>query len=177
MSQTPIFDQLVDEFAAKGAVYNEFVKWIAPAFEWRARPVVQLDKQPSYVFITEVVDQTEIYPKPENIQISSRENGDGTVTLKVDGLQPKALGVVPDSIRPVSDFIESGTPNAIFDRFVQDYALWVSRNFSEQYPQAVITETHAETKEDGSATLVIEAVQPIFSVMPLSEKNSVEPME
>jgi hypothetical protein len=45
MSNSPIFDQLASEFAAKGVVYEEFIKWSTPAFVWDPRPVVQLDKQ------------------------------------------------------------------------------------------------------------------------------------
>jgi len=45
MSDSPIFSQLVREFAAKGAVYDDFIKWSTPAFEWAPRHVVQLDKQ------------------------------------------------------------------------------------------------------------------------------------
>lgn len=45
MSNSPIFDQLVSEFAAKGAVYEEFVKFSTPAFSWTPQHVVQLDKQ------------------------------------------------------------------------------------------------------------------------------------
>ena len=64
-----------------------------------------------------------------------------------------------------------------FGRLIQDYVSQVGQSFAEQHPLAIVTDSHYESNNDGSATVVIEAVQPITSVMPLSERNSAEPME
>ena len=102
MSNSPIFDQLVQEFAAKGAVYEEFVKFTTPAFEWPSLSVVQLDKQ-----------------KKSGVKIS-----------KIDGVRPQ--GVYVDEIQRHDS----------------------TMNFGQLIPQ-----------------------QPTTSVMPLSERNTAQPVE
>lgn len=64
MSDSPIFDQIVNEFAAEGVVYEEFVRFTTPTFEWEPKPVVQLDKQTTGVKLAEV----SLNPRPELLQ-------------------------------------------------------------------------------------------------------------
>ena len=76
-----------------------------------------------------------------------------------------------------TEHIEAQSATTGFGRLIQDYVSQVGQSFADQHPLAVVTDMHTETNDDGSATVVFEAVQPITSVMPLSERNSAEPME
>lgn len=140
MSDSPIFDQLIEEFAAKGAVYEEFIRFITPEFEWDPnRPVVQLDKKPK---------------------------------TGVKFAKTPARGIEIHSF--AKETLEESQKKAStdFGRLIQDYVAQVGQSFAERHPLAMVTDMHTEVNDDNSATLVIEAVQPITSVMPLSERNS-----
>lgn len=72
MSNSPIFDQLVTQFAARGAVYEEFARFTTPEFEWDpSRPVVQLDKQTRGVRLGKgfAVELPEAVKKPAMIEV------------------------------------------------------------------------------------------------------------
>ena len=139
MSDSPIFSQLVREFAAKGAVYDDFIKWSTPAFEWAPRHVVQLDKQ------------------------------------KRPGVKPQllagALGLGSETA--VKGRLEA--PRV--EQRIQNYVSLLGRNFVEQHPSATVIGTSFEKNDDGSATVVIEATQPIDSVMSFPERYTAQPME
>lgn len=133
MSDSPIFDQLVQSRVPMDKTYDQWVKFEVPEFEWDpSRSVVQLDK-----------------PK-----------------IGVNFARPKTFSTKE---------IQGETAN--FGRLIQDYVSQVGQSFAENHPLAVVTDMHTETNEDGSATVVIEAVQPITSVQPLSERNTAQPME
>lgn len=153
MSQTPlqdspIFDQISEEFAAKGAVYNDLVNWTAPEFEWDpSRSVVQLDKQK-------------------------------TTGIKLAKVQPLAQAPLSESSKQmVEQVVKMDASAADFGRILQDYVSQVGKSFAEHYPLAIVTDSHTEMNADGSATVVFEAIQPITSVMPPSERNTAQPME
>lgn len=155
MSNSPIFDQLVTEFAAKGTVYDEFVKWSAPAFMWTPQHVVQLDKQP----------KTGVnFVRPKELLTEAVE------LLSV----PKVTGI-NDRPELLSEHIDVG--DEYVGRVFQDYIAKVGEEFYAKNPTSVITDIHLEPNGDGSSTVVIEAVKPITSVKPLSERNTAQPME
>lgn len=163
MSESPIFDQLVAEFSDKGSVYEEFVKFTTPEFVWDPdRPVVQLDKQPKSTL-----------GKGVKFAKSSETSMELTIAME-DWPQPKkAVGTWMD----LKTVPEPAEPSTDFGRLIQDYVSQVGRSFAEQHPLAIVTDMRTEVNDNNSATLVIEAVQPITSVKPLSEREPAEPME
>lgn len=92
MSDSPIFDQLVSEFAAKGAVYEEFVKWSTPAFRWSGSDhIVQLDKQPRTG-----VNLTRPVAAPDLIAVDVKQMwSDYSLSLVAEGLHP--------TVKPLSE--------------------------------------------------------------------------
>jgi len=90
MSDSPIFRQLVTEFAAKGAVYEEFVRFTTPEFVWDpSRPVVQLDKRSKGKGLNfDKTAMVEVWkPQPSM--------DDSTLSLVVEGLHP--------TVKPLSE--------------------------------------------------------------------------
>lgn len=147
MSDSPIFDRLVSEFAAKGAAYEEFIKWSAPAFVWTPQHVVQLDKQPKTgVRLDKLLE-----------------------VPKVSGINPN-----PELLEQYDVSAEvTETFGDMFQRFVVDPL----HDFVKDHPGAVITKTDVKKNDDGTMSLVVEGLQPITPIKPLSERNTAELME
>lgn len=167
MSDSPIFDQIVSEFAAKGAVYEEFIKWSTPAFRWTGSEyVVQLDHQ----------TRTGVkLDKPLSAKVlSTWVHSD---VLEANGIEVPQITGINDRPELLEEHKEAENATANFGRLIQDYVSQMGQSFAAQHPLAIVTDMHLESNDDGSATVVIEAVQPITSVMPLSERNTAEPME
>jgi hypothetical protein len=83
--------------------------------------------------------------------------------------QPR-VGIVSQYVKSTGDVMPIGD-------IVRDYIARVGKEFAEHHPLAVVTDMHTEMNDDGSATMVVEAVQPITTVKPLSEKDAANPME
>lgn len=118
MSDSPIFDQLATQFAAKGAVYEEFARFTTPEFEWDpSRPVVPLDK-PSKGVRIDKPSLIEVWkPQPEaatpfgallqdyvrQVGQSFAEAHPGAVITKVDvqpNLEDNTLSLVVEGLHP-----------------------------------------------------------------------------
>ncbi|QJD49809.1 hypothetical protein SEA_CLUBPENGUIN_85 [Streptomyces phage ClubPenguin] len=163
MSDSPIFDQLVNQFAAKGAVYEEFVRFTTPEFEWEPRHVVQLDKQTTGkgVRFGKVVPfqlpQIEQSPTvAESFSMELPETDKKPAMIEVWKPQP-----------------EAATP---FGTLLQDYVEQVGKSFAEAHPNAVITKVDVKPNlEDNTLSLVVEGLHP--TVKTLSAMDTAEPME
>jgi hypothetical protein len=158
MSDSPIFDRLVTQFAARGAVYEEFARFTTPEFVWTPRTVVQLDRPSKGVRIKK--------DRPLAAKVLSS-------WVHKDVLEANGI-VVPEC---TDENKESGNATSDFGRLIQNYVSQVGESFAERHPLAMVTDMHLEQNNDGSATVVIEGVQPITSVKPLSEREPAEPME
>ena len=171
MSDSPIFDQLAAEYADKEKSYEQISKWSTPAFRWTGKDHgVQLGKQSSKSGVR--------FGKVVPIQLPEITAPSVTDTFSMElpgGITPW----VDESAKQLIENARSMTEKASagFGRLIQDYVSQVGRSFAETHPLAIVTDMHSEANDDGSATVVIEAVQPLTSVKPLSERNSAEPME
>jgi hypothetical protein len=180
MSDSPIFSQLATEFAAKGAKYEDLVQWSTPAFRWSGSDyVVQLDKPKSGISL-------------EKLGMYAAEGFISGLTAGVQPLSAKQLparvhadvleasGVTFDasSQKMLQEAREAASDDTLnFGTLISDYIAQVGKSFAKAHPLAVVTDMHSEQNADGSVAVVIEAVQPITSVQPLSERNTAEPME
>jgi hypothetical protein len=104
-----------------------------------------------YAFLrTSVENFVKEHPNARNIEISSRQELDGTMTLGIEGMVP------------THDLVE-GMGDVLAD---------VRDAFRQEHPGAVMTAVTAmEEHEDGSATLTVEG-QSLIPVKPLSERNT-----
>lgn len=164
MSDSPIFDQLATEYADKEKPYEQISKWSTPAFRWTGK---DHGVQPG---------------KSKGVRLGKDESFGSDLGMVVDTTVRDLLGFPPvTGINDRSELLEehrkAEKASAGFGRLIQDYVSQVGRSFAETHPLAIVTDMHAEANDDGSATVVIEAVQPLTSVKPLSERNSAEPME
>lgn len=168
MSDSPIFDQLVQSRVPMDKTYDQWVKFEVPEFEWDpSRSVVQLDKPKTGVNFAR--------PIPfHNLALAAIASGEGFSDGHPMSIAP---GIINDRPELLTERKEIQGETANFGRLIQDYVSQVGQSFAENHPLAVVTDMHTETNEDGSATVVIEAVQPITSVQPLSERNTAQPME
>lgn len=165
MSNSPIFSQLASEFASEGKTYDSLVRWSTPAFRWSGPDyVVQLDKQPKGISL-------------EKAGMFAAEGFISGLTAGVQPLSAKQLAHWTPANVPQKPVEESSEDTMNFGRLLSDYVAQVGKSFAQAHPLAMVTDTHTEINDDGSATVVFEAVQPITSVMPLSERSSAQPME
>ncbi len=155
---SPIFNQLNSEFAAEGKAYEELVYWSVPEFvPWR--PVVQLDRQSR---------------RGVNIKKHIRRGSHCSCGV----VWPCTIGAETETDKMLRDEVARkllSPPDS--DSLLQEYVARVGREFAAHHPLAVVTDMHTEMNNDGSATVIFEAVQPITSVLPLSEKDAANPME
>jgi hypothetical protein len=165
MSQTPVeedsvmFNQLAAEYAIKGESYDDLVNWSVPEFEWDpTRRVVQLDK-----------------PRKRGVNITKVKAATDAFDVKLSDV-PQITDAQSRTGR-VSQYVKSTDGILSIGDIVHDYISMVGQDFAANHPLAVVTDMHSETNDDGSVTVVYEAVQPITSVKPLSEKNTANPME
>lgn len=165
MSDSPIFSQLNIEFAAKGAAYEDLVRFSTPAFFWGSRFVVQLDKQPMPALPTVGETFSLELPKRQTLDFKKPQ------PLWADKLASEGEYVTSPELTDVD------SPTVSFGQLISDYVAQVGQSFADQHPLAIVTDTSFEKNDDGGMTMTIEAVQPITSVQPLSERNSASPME
>jgi hypothetical protein len=170
MSDSPIFDQLVTEFAAKGAVYEEFTKWSTPAFRWSGSDHAAQQTKGRGVRLSRT--------KP----LLARKIG---MWVHQDVLEANAVEIEPPpAVTGINDRPELLNDHKKMQALIgdsgllmQEYIARVGEDFAQQHPLAVVTDMRTEANADDSTTLVIEAVQPITSVKPLSERNTAQPTE
>lgn len=180
MSNSPIFSQLASEFAKEGKTYDSLVRWSTPAFRWSGSDyVVQLDKPKTGISL----DKAGMYA------------AEGFISGVTAGVQPLSAKVLPTRVpldvleaagvefdEPSQERLQEAREAASddtldFGTLISDYVAQVGRSFAEAHPLAVVTDMRSEKNDDGSVAVVIEAVQPITSVKPLSERSPAEPME
>lgn len=169
MSDSPIFDQLFRERSC-GKSWDQFFKFPASAFRWSgcSKTGVKLTRtESSFVQYDETAKRLlEEYAYQAGGEYHARKIG---TWVHADVLEANGVNYVVEG--------ETGKTGN-FGHLIQDYVSQVGRSFAEQHPLAIVTDMHTEVDENNdSATLVIEAVQPITSVMPLSERDTAEPME
>jgi hypothetical protein len=180
MSNSPIFSQLASEFAAEGKTYDSLVQWSTPAFRWSgSNHVVQLDKQTSGVSLEKAgMFAAEGFISGLTAGVQPLSAKQLPARVHVDVLE--ASGVVFDELsqQRLLEAKEAASDDTLnFGTLINDYIAQMGKSFADAHPLAVVTDMRSEQNADGSVAVVIEAVQPITSVMPLSERSPAQPME
>jgi hypothetical protein len=191
MSDSPIFDQLVSEFAAKGAVYEEFTKWSTPAFRWTGSEYaaqqtkgrgIRLSKTQSQTFPGLVMDTKakELLERAEPLLARKIGMWVHQDVLEANGVEiepPPAVTGINDRPELLEEHKAIQDSAEGFGLLLQNYVAQVGQSFAETHPLAIVTDMTLEANADDSTTLVIGAVQPITPVKPLSERNTAQPTE
>jgi hypothetical protein len=180
MSNSPIFSQLASEFASEGKTYDSLVRWSTPAFRWSGPDyVVQLDKQPKGISLEKAgMFAAEGFISGLTAGVQPLSTKQLPAVVHADVLEAAGVEFDEPSQKRLQEAREMASDNTLnFGTLISDYVAQVGKSFAESHPLAVVTDMRSEQNADGSVAVVIEAVQPITSVKPLSERSSAQPME
>lgn len=194
MSESPIFDRLVGEFALRESKFEDFAYFKTPEFVWDPSAVVQLDRhEPKGVKLKKPQTAVQAYQ-------SALEAAGFTIhQVKEPGVvdpfpgetrEPLMARSLPAMVHRdvlkgheiVSMEEELLMEKIDFAQAQEEYMRLVNRErekFFAEHPNAIVTGTKFEENSEGGLTMVIEAVEPrpTTPVVPLSERNTAQPME